>query len=89
MQATERGPSIRELLSLKTTVSPKMQITIPMKLARLYGVQVGDIVRFTRYESNALTQRLVVEFVRGGKRYQTFWVRARQRAVIALAQLGS
>ena len=88
MQATSRGLSIHELLSLKTTVSPKMQITVPMKLARLFDVRVGDVVRFTKYEATALTQRLVVELVREGKRCQTFWVRARPRTVISEIQLG-
>jgi AbrB family looped-hinge helix DNA binding protein len=62
----------RELLSLKTTVSSKMQITIPMELAKLFDIRVGDIVRFTKHEATASAHKLLVELVRGGRRVQTF-----------------
>jgi bifunctional DNA-binding transcriptional regulator/antitoxin component of YhaV-PrlF toxin-antitoxin module len=89
MHGVSTEPSVRELLSLKTTLSTKMQITIPMKLVKLFNVCPADVVRFTKYETTALTQRLIVELVRGGRRYQTFSVRARPRAIISVTPVGS
>ena len=63
---------------MKTTVSPKMQITVPMKLARLFDVRVGDVVRFTRHEATPSIHRLLVELVREGRRHQTFRVTTRR-----------
>lgn len=72
------GLEERELLSLKTTVSSKMQITIPMELAKLFDIRVGDIVRFTKHEATASAHKLLVELVRGGRRIRTFRIYTRR-----------
>jgi len=72
MQGTHAKERAFERLSLKTTVSPKMQITIPAKLARLFAIQPGDTLQFTTLETTARVHRIVVEQLRQGKRLHTF-----------------
>lgn len=84
IRSASRTPRIRELLSLKTTVSSKMQVTIPTTLAKLFDIRPRDVLRFTKLETVTRTRNLVVEVVRGGRRYQTFRVRAPMSPIIPM-----
>lgn len=64
----DQNVSRRELLGLKATVTQRMQITLPTKLARLFDIRPGDILRFTLYEHIAASDKLMFDIVRDGRK---------------------
>jgi bifunctional DNA-binding transcriptional regulator/antitoxin component of YhaV-PrlF toxin-antitoxin module len=56
-------------LGLETTLSSRNQITIPMRLIKAYGLQVGDKIRFLRLVANDHKSRMLAEVSREGKRF--------------------